>query len=292
MIFLETCYNKNNGGIKMKKTNGRYKLVFCDDQTKLFISCNINTGEILPPTFSNKGMDLPILDQYLAQTFENEQQLRCHLKSLGYIIPEYYKPKIAYQSQGHTRLLEIIYQESTLIQMAIICQKYKERYKNRLEEKKSNQELRRIISKGISEEPAWIQFYKKMKSNIQSEEFHHYIMKYPLLGNRVLWQIQNYLDQTERSEYYLRDTFTSYKPIRGMIVMMKKYQETFGEFAPKSELQSLCNCFSESELLYIEKHPNYERMTDEEKIQLLSSFLSRKSNQSQTPISYQKIKEN
>ncbi len=272
--------------MNQKKTVGRYRLVLSKEQTTLPISCNSTTGEILPPTFTNKGMELTILDQHILQKFENEQQLCLHLQSLGYIIPQGYRPKIAYQSEGQTKLLEIVYQNPMLAQMANICQKQKEKYQNL-----SGKEFRQSISKGIKEEPTWIQFYRKLKADIKSRDFCDYIINSPLLGKRILQQIRNYLDELPSSEYYLGETFTSYKPIRGMILMRQQYQETLGipidYDTPENELQQLSSYFSEPEMMYIEKHDAYERMTTPEKLKLLKSFLERTAR----PKTYQKQKE-
>ena len=95
---------------------GRYSLVFTDSMQKHFISiaCDINTGEIKEPQKKIKKLDLPIIDEYILTHFKDEKELKSYLNSLGYKIPEGYKPRIAYQSNHQLKFLEVIYQNHEL----------------------------------------------------------------------------------------------------------------------------------------------------------------------------------
>ena len=283
---------------------GRYSLVFTDSMQKHFISidCDINTGEIKEPQKKIKKLDLPIIDEYILTHFKDEKELKSYLNSLGYKIPEGYKPRIAYQSNHQLKFLEVIYQNHELYELALLCSRYKTKFSDVASRRDlPNIELRKLVSKAIQSEELWKIFYAELINCLRNPNFYHYLTQNSILGDRALGYIHDYLDSEDETEaffsarYYLIDTFTAYKPIRGIIVCMQQYYQISGiDVRCESDICTLTenleneekepvkhhknnnflSLLSESQLLYLEKHEYFCQLSQREKENIIVSLLS------------------
>lgn len=232
-------------GINMKannkRTSGRYKLLFLnlENNRRIQIQCNFMTGEIIPCSLAgnDSGLDLPVLDHYILEHFTDEEQLRSKLRKLGYYIPANFEPRIVYRSNGEEKFLRLVYQNSELCELAVLCKNYKEKYNDYAARKGlSSRELRKLISHEIGKEHIWKDFYWQLLRDIHVPDFFDFLQEGTILDDRVCGYMKDYLDNEDQSsqerrrafasaQYYLKDTFTAYKPIRGMIVCQLEYQQ-------------------------------------------------------------------
>lgn len=287
-----------------RKTSGRYRLVFLDSNNtcQISINCELLTGKFLPNQSMavRSGLDLPILDQYILQHFKDEQQLRMALSYLGYCIPKNYEPKIAYKSEGTEKYLELVYQNQELYQLAVLCSQYKEKYGAYAEaHNMSSRDLRKLISGKICEEPLWKNFYKRLINSLGIPDFYLFMQQDGVLKDRELGYMKDYLDnqdcatQEQRKAfdsacYYLRDTFTAYKPIRGMIVCQDNYQsyleenyysvhqlERSKEISTQGDFLQLdpFSLLTEAQQMYLESHESYAKMPESKKVDTILTGL-------------------
>lgn len=287
----------------LRKTSGRYRLVFLNEKWKkeTIIDCDTLTGKILPAKKQKiTGADLPILDMYILNHFKNEESLRRFVQKLGYPITEDDTPRFSYQHNGMTNYLELVYQNEELYELAILCSQYKKRFTEyAYEHKLSSKELRKLISKEISHETLWKNFYDRIISALHKPDFFKYIIEEPLLGDRIINFIVDYLnneacineDQREAfysARYYLIDTFTAYKPIRGMIVSEINYVKTITPFSPIAQThkndKKACyfgytrpfHLISESKLCYLESQPYFCSLSKEKQEDMILGLLGLK----------------
>ncbi|MCI9233568.1 MAG: hypothetical protein HFH08_03090 [Bacilli bacterium] len=280
-----------------RKTSGRYRFLFVNPTTKeeIVIACSTLDGTIYPAgTEKVAGADLTVLDMYVLENFEDQESLRLFVNSLGYAITCDYVPKFAYQHNGATNYLDLVYKNSQLYDLAILFHQYKQRFSNHVFQKGlSRKEFRKIISKEISQESLWKQFYVDLISKIHEASFCSYIMQDMMLGERAVGFIIDYLDNEQRvtlqqkeafasAKYYLMDTFTAYKPVRGMIVSINNYlalcqaRTVTGCSWNRANYFGYVNPFqliSEEQLGYLESHSSFERMSVKEKEDMILSFL-------------------
>lgn len=271
----------------VKKTSGRYRLVLWNPENKSIVPilCNPLTGEILPVSEKKGvGADLAVLDSYLLEHFKNELELRTLLQSFGYSLTDATMLQFAYQHNGNTKLLELVFQSQQLHDLALLCQSYKQRYNEYITHNYlSPKELRKLIVKDMSQEKLWKQFYESIIQQIHEKDFYIYLKQSLLIGDRIFSFIQDYLIYEGKSrieeqeafsvaKHHLIDTFTSYKPIRGMIVARKNYMKPSQSDIISWNEDSIIP-ISNAALFYLESHPYFESLSDTEKQALIFELL-------------------
>ncbi len=284
-----------------KKTSGRYRLVCLNGNRKVAtIICDPITGRILAPTGKKiVGADLETLDIYILKNFKNEKELLLYLRKIGYPVTETDTCYFAYQHDGTTKHLDLVYQNMELYDLAVLCKQYKKQFSGYAARNKvSSKELRKLISKEISYEELWKDFYDHLLSDIHNPYFYDYIVREPLLGDRAIGFITDYLnnegcvnreqqDAFNSAKYYLIDTFTAYKPIRGMIVSRINYFKSilkpgaitsFGSKRPGRKVSYFgsvnpCDLISETQLWYLEDHSYFNNLSKVEQDDFILSSL-------------------
>lgn len=284
---------------KLKKTSGRYRLVCLNGNRKVAtINCDSVTGRILPPSSKKTtGTDLEVLDIYIIESFKSKEELYAYLKVLGYPVSSTNTICVAYQHNKATKYLELVYQNEELHDLAILCRQYKKRFSSYgVQNRISSKELRKLVSSHISHEELWKDFYHNLISCIHEPDFYSYLVETSLLGERALGFIYDYLNNESGSnheqheafrsaEYYMVDTFTAYKPIRGMIVARTNYfasilkgnrNSNINGNRQKANYFGYTNPFdliSEIQLGYLEDHPSFDTLSDVEKDDFILSIL-------------------
>lgn len=284
-----------------RKTSGRYKLVcLSNNKSVITIACDSGTGKILAP--SNRkvtGADLETLDIYILEHFKNKEALCTYLKNLGYPVSIADACYFSYQHDKTTKYLELVYQNEELHDLAVLCKQYKKQFSNyAVRNRVSSKKIRRLISEQISHEELWKNFYSSLLSYIHEPDFYSYLIEKNLLGERALGFIYDYLNNESCSDkeqqeafrsakYYLIDTFTAYKPIRGMIVSRKNYfsfvlgsrsttSHRLKNPGRKASYFGNVNPFdliSETQLWYLEDHPYFCNLSKAEKEDFILSTL-------------------
>lgn len=289
----------------VKRTSGRYRLVFIHPRTSqiVHIFCDQSTGKIEPffPARKPSGTDLTVLDQYILENITNESSLRQLVLSLGYQISKDFVPRISYQHDQTTRYLELVYQSKQLSTMAELCRQYKSKYATYIARKTlSSGEIRQLISNEISKETVWKEFYKNVIAQIHIPEFYFYLFSHPLVNKRTLKYIFDYLknekaisreqqEAFQSAKYQLINMFTSYKPIRGMIICQSEYfsanelnnhELSIRTEDDKLEILKKCEQWSDifslltnEQMEYLESHPQFDCMTQEEQEEIVFSAL-------------------
>lgn len=291
----------------VRKTSGRYKLVFTDENYEdiLLIGCNPYSGVILPNNGGEVvGLDLSVLDQCILKCFKTSEELKRYLVTLGYNIPQNYEGKIMYKSSGRTCYLDLIYGNKLLYEFATLFRIYKEKYSQYQNRRKIKDgfDLRKTIIKEIQKEKIWRQFFKTMLIRLHDSDFRNYLFQNFLLGKRVLYFIQDYLDNSGQETrvqkeayssalYYLRETFATYKPLRGMIMSVEEYkkrniiQTSCAQLTMSSQLPRIQSSvewyrrtmrpLSLAEVAYLEKHDVFDTLSDDEKIAFANNIIAR-----------------
>lgn len=289
----------------VKRTSGRYRLVFIHPRTSQMIPifCDQGTGKIEPfsPCKKPRGTDLTVLEQYILENITDESFLRQHVQSLGYPISNNFVPRISYQHDQTTRYLELVYQNKRLFIMAGLCRQYKAKYTTYIARKAlSSGEIRQLISSEISKETEWKECYESFIKCIHMSDFYSYIFNHPLVNKRTLKYIFDYLknenaisreqqEAFQSAKHHLINTFTSYKPIRGMIICQAQYfnEDSINNHElstePKSDkLEILKRCQQWNDILsllsneqreYLEKHRNFDYMSQEALEEIVFSAL-------------------
>lgn len=287
----------------LRKNSGRYRLMFINEKWKkeIVIGCDTLTGKILPVKEQKVlGTDLPILDRYILENFKDEESLRLFVRNLGYSVTEDDIPKFAYQHNGMTNYLDLMYQNSKLYDFSVlfaIC-KQKNIRANNFMSNTARRSLRQIISDEIVKEPLWQKFYTDFIDQIHEPNFYTYLTEKMILGDRATGFITDYLNnehcitntQNEAfssAKYYLADTFTAYKPIRGAIIARINYLSKLTQpplqvctiISPKSKLKNSFvkinpwELLTEEQLLYLESHKSFFSMSTSEQENMLVSLL-------------------
>ncbi len=282
-----------------KKTSGRYRLVCLNGSRKVAtIVCDPGTGKILAPTGKKiVGADLETLDIYILEKFKNKEELFSYLKALGYPVSMSDTCCFSYQHNKATRYLELVYGNQELHDLAILCKQYKKRFSEYLVRNNiSSKELRKLVSSQISREKIWKDFYNSLLSYIHDPDFYAYLAENNLLGERAFGFIYDYLrnescldreqqDAFRSAEYYLIDTFTAYKPIRGIVVARSNYFSSIFKGNKNRNMSSrevrenrfgYINPFhliSQIQLEYLEDHPYFDNLSDAEKEDFILSIL-------------------
>lgn len=273
--------------IAVKKTSGRYRLVLWNPENKSIVPilCNPLTGEILPASEKKVvGADLAVLDSYILEHFKNELELRILLQSFGYSLTDTTMLQFAYQHNRNTKLLELVFQSWQLHDLALLCQMYKQRYNEYITHNRfSPKELRKLIAKDMSKEKLWKQFYESIIQQIHEKDFYIYLKQSLLISDRIFSLIQDYLTYEDKlsieeqvafsmAKRHLIDTFTSYKPIRGMIVARNNYIKSTQSNTISWNEDSIVP-ISNAALFYLESHPYFESLSDTEKQALIFELL-------------------
>lgn len=279
-----------------KKTSGRYRMVCLNGSRKVAtIVCDPGTGKILAPTGKKiVGADLETLDIYILEKFKNKEELFSYLKALGYPVSMSDTCCFSYQHNKATRYLELVYGNQELHDLAILCKQYKKRFSEYLVRNNiSSKELRKLVSSQISREKIWKDFYNSLLSYIHDPDFYAYLAENNLLGERAFGFIYDYLrnescldreqqDAFRSAEYYLIDTFTAYKPIRGMIVSKNSYncmlRSVIASVCPERKINYFASInpfdlISEVQLCYLEDHSYFSSLSKIEKEDFILSIL-------------------
>lgn len=276
---------------KIRATSGRYRLVYVNKLTnkETVISCNPLSGEIIPPLKTkNKGLDLTTLDIYIIENFETEVALRSNLQHLGYLITDNDKMYIAYQHNGIIKYLDLVYGHEKLHDLAVLCRQYKNRFSNyAVKNNIASKEIRGLISREISCDQLWRDFYDNLIAYIHDPDFYSYLIKEMSLDNRTSAFIVSFLnneacldgEQREAfnsAKYCLIQTFTAYKSIRGVIVSRINYLKRLQDradvkyFGTKQDTARRVSYFgytdpfqliSNIQLWHLEDHPAFSQMS-------------------------------
>lgn len=253
-----------------KTTNGRYKLVFVDENTNQIypIFCDPKTGTFLRSGKQpERGLDLTTLDIYLMTHILDEKHLRSILKQLDYQIESHWTPQIAYRHANRTKYLELVYQRKDVYDMALLFSQYKKKYAFfTIQHQHSSPELRKKILDQLKKELIWKQFYMEMIHWIHQEKFYAFLEKTGILGTKVMDDIKKYLEwenyttpEQERTflsaEYHLKETFTAYKLVREFLINKLQYCKNLDIVDLKQNI--------EIELLPIERSKQMEIFQDQ-----------------------------
>lgn len=284
---------------QLKKTSGRYRLVCLSGNKKIAtINYDSLTGKILPPSSKKViGTDLELLDIYIFENFRSKEELYAYLKALGYPVSLTDTVCITYQHNKTTKYLELVYQNEELHDLAILCRQYKKKFSNYgVQNSISSKKLRKLVSSQISSEDLWKGFYHSLISYIHDPDFYYYLAETNLLGERAMGFIDDYLNNEScidykqeeafrSAQYYIVDTFTAYKPIRGIIVARSNYFSSIFKGNKNRNMSSrevrenrfgYINPFhliSQIQLEYLEDHPYFDNLSDAEKEDFILSIL-------------------